>query len=339
MSKKIVNNLSGMITDTPSIWLMRQAGRYLPEYRETRAKAGSFLDLCYTPELAAEVTMQPLRRYQFDAAILFADILLIPQALGLDLSFVAGEGPRLSTVRNVRDIEKLHSVEDIHETLSPIYETVKILSHELPAQTALIGFAGSPWTVATYMIEGQGSKDHARARRWLYEDYAGFMSLITLIEEATIEYLSRQIEAGAEIVKLFDSWAGALPHDFISSVSIEPMQRIFAELKTRHHHIKTIAFPRGIGTSYALANVPEFDAVAIDASVSMEWASRVLGPKCLQGNLDPMTMVVGGEVLKREARKIVDQMRGKPFIFNLGHGITPEANPDHVHQLLEAVRG
>lgn len=339
MTKKIVNNLSGIKTDTPPIWLMRQAGRYLPEYRETRAKAGSFLELCYNPELAAEVTLQPLKRYHFDAAILFADILLIPQALGLDLSFVAGEGPRLSTVRTTAEIEQLKSVDDIHDTLSPIYETVKILAKELPKDTALIGFAGSPWTVATYMIEGQGSKDHARARRWLYEDFAGFMSLITLIEEATIEYLSAQIEAGAEIVKLFDSWAGALPYDFISTVSIEPMQRIFTELKKRHPHIKTIAFPRGIGAAYVLANVPEFDAVAIDASVSMEWASSVLGNKCLQGNLDPMTMVVGGDVLKREARKIVDQMKGKPFIFNLGHGITPEANPDHVHDLLEAVRG
>ncbi len=337
--KKIVNNLSGNITNTPPIWLMRQAGRYLPEYRETRAKAGSFLELCYNPELAAEVTLQPLRRYNFDAAILFADILLIPQALGLDLSFVAGEGPKLSTVRTAHEIEQLKPVDDIHDTLSPIYETVKILAKELPDETALIGFAGSPWTVATYMIEGQGSKDHARARRWLYEDFSGFMSLITMIEEATIEYLSMQIQAGAEIVKLFDSWAGALPYDYINIVSIEPMQRIFAELKKRHPHIKTIAFPRGIGAAYELANVPEFDCVAIDASVSMEWASTVLGGKCLQGNLDPMTMIVGGDVLKREARKIVDQMKDKPFIFNLGHGITPEANPDHVHDLLEAVRG
>ncbi len=336
--KKLVDNLSGNVTETPPIWLMRQAGRYLPEYRETRAKAGSFLDLCYNPDLAAEVTLQPIRRYGFDAAILFADILLLPQALGADLWFETGEGPKMSTTQSVRDIEKLKTPDDIHDTLSPIYDTVKILKEELPEETTLIGFAGAPWTVATYMIAGRGTKDQAPARKWMFEDYAGFLSLITLLEDATIEYLAEQIEAGAEVVKLFDSWAGALPYHYIETVSIAPMQRIFGELKRRYPHIKTIAFPRGIGEAYEMADEPEFDGVAIDASVSMAWAREKLGNKCLQGNIDPMTMVVGGDVMKSETERVLDEMHDHPFIFNLGHGITPDANPDHVSELIEIVR-
>lgn len=336
--KKLVQNLSGQATDTPPVWLMRQAGRYLPEYRETRAKAGGFLNLCYTPELAAEVTLQPIRRYGFDAAILFADILLVPDALGVDVGFVKGEGPKLSTTTSASDVEKLKSPQDIHDTLAPVYETVRILRNELPEETALIGFAGAPWTVATYMIAGEGTKDQAPARRWIYEDFAGFMSLITLIEEATIAYLSEQIKAGAEVIKLFDSWAGALPYDYIEPVSIAPMRRIAAALKAEHPHVKVIAFPRGIGGAYPLANVEEFDGIAIDAQTSLDWAKTKLAPKCLQGNLDPMTLVVGGDVMKQEALKILREMRGGPFIFNLGHGITPEANPDHVHELLEIIR-
>lgn len=339
MAKKIVENLSGRATATPPIWLMRQAGRYLPEYRATRAQAGSFLDLCYTPDLAAEVTLQPIRRFGFDAAILFADILLVPQALGLDLEFVVGEGPRLSTVRSAAEIANLRPAAEIHDVLSPVYETVRILARELPVDTTLIGFAGAPWTVATYMIAGQGTKDQAPARKWLFEDFAGFMSLITLIEEATVEYLAAQIAAGAEVVKLFDSWAGALPVDFVEALSIAPMARIAAALKVRYPDVKIIAFPRGIGGAYGLANRPEFDGVAVDAQSSLTWVQNQLGGKCVQGNLDPMNMVVGGEVLRQKARKIVDEMHEKPFIFNLGHGITPDANPDHVHELIAAVRG
>lgn len=338
MKQKILDNLSGIKTKTPSIWLMRQAGRYLPEYRETRAKAGGFLDLCYTPELAAEVTLQPIRRYNFDAAILFADILLIPHALGTNLHFVAGEGPRLSTTRSISDIKKLNNVEDIHKTLMPVYETVKILRNELPENVALIGFAGAPWTVATYMIAGEGTKDQAPARKWIYEDYDGFMSLISLLESATIEYLSNQIIAGANIVKLFDSWAGALPFEHIQAVSIDPMRRIAKALKAKFPHIKIIAFPRGVGSAYNLANCPEFDAIAIDSSTSMSWAKSVLPNHCLQGNLDPMTLVSGGQSLKDNALRIIEEMKDHPFIFNLGHGITPDADPDNVHELIEIVR-
>ncbi len=336
--KKIVENLSGQATAEPPIWLMRQAGRYLPEYRETRAKAGSFLELCYNPELAAEVTLQPIRRYGFDAAILFADILLLPQALGADLWFEAGEGPKLSTTQNLDDLKSLKSKDDIHETLSPVYETVKILRSELPQETTLIGFAGAPWTVATYMIAGQGTKDQGPARKWMFEDYEGFSALLSLIEASTIEYLAHQIEAGAEVVKLFDSWASALPYHYIEKVSIAPMQRIFRELKKRYPHIKTIAFPRGIGCAYAIADIAEFDGVAIDSAMSMSTARNLLGDKCLQGNIDPMSLVAGGEVLEVETKSVLDEMRGKPFIFNLGHGITPEADPENVHKLIEIVR-
>lgn len=336
--KTILRALAGETQTTPPIWMMRQAGRYLPEYRATRAKAGDFLKLCYNPDLATEVTLQPIRRYGFDAAILFADILLLPQALGADLWFETGEGPRLSTTTSFADVAALKNVEDIHETLSSIYETVKILKSELPSETTLIGFAGAPWTVATYMIAGRGSKDQAAARRWMFEDYAGFQSLMNAIEQATIEYLAKQIEAGAEVVKLFDSWAGALPYHYIAPVSIEPMQRILGELKSRFPHIKTIAFPRGIGQAYVLADQPEFDGVALDSSVDMSWARESLRNKCLQGNIDPMNMVVGGEIMQAETRRVLDEMRGHPYIFNLGHGITPEANPDHVYQLVETVR-
>ncbi len=336
--KKLVENLSGQVSKIPPIWLMRQAGRYLPEYRKTRSEAGSFLELCYNPELAAEVTLQPIRKYGFDAAILFADILLLPQAMGVDLWFETGEGPKLSKTKSVSDIEKLKPKDDIHDTLAPIYETVKILKDELPKETSLIGFAGAPWTVATYMIAGQGTKDQASARRWMFEDYSGFISLISHIENATIEYLAQQIEAGVEVVKLFDSWAGALPYYYIETVSIAPMQRIFGELKRRYPHIKTIAFPRGIGCAYKMANQPEFDGVAVDSSMSMEYAAKMLNKKCMQGNLDPITLVSGGNVLEVEIKRILDEMHGRPFIFNLGHGITPDANPDNVYQLVDIIR-
>ncbi len=247
--KLMMRALRGETLPVPPVWMMRQAGRYLPEYRETRKQAGSFLDLCYNPDLATEVTLQPIRRYGFDAAILFADILLIPQALGADLTFVQGEGPRLSTVTSAEDFAKLRPVEEVHETLSPIYETVGRLAEELPAETTLIGFAGAPWTVATYMIAGQGTPDQAPARRLMYGDPATFDALIDLITEATILYLSKQIEAGAEVVKLFDSWAGALPGPHFARYSIEPARRIISALKAKHPDVPVIGFPRGRGAA------------------------------------------------------------------------------------------
>ncbi|MFT5743621.1 MAG: uroporphyrinogen decarboxylase, partial [Paracoccaceae bacterium] len=228
--KTILRALAGETLPTPPIWMMRQAGRYLPEYKATRAQAGDFLSLCYNPDLAAEVTLQPIRRYGFDAAILFADILLLPQALGADLWFVTGEGPRLSTITTADELRALKPVGDIHDTLSPIYETVKILSRELPAETTLIGFAGAPWTVATYMIAGQGTPDQGPAHALKAENKAVFEALLDLITEGTIDYLSKQIEAGAEVVKLFDSWAGSLQGDDFINYAVKPAAKITAAL-------------------------------------------------------------------------------------------------------------
>lgn len=340
MSKTILRALRGETLPTPPIWMMRQAGRYLPEYRATRAIAGDFLSLCYTPDLAAEVTLQPIRRYGFDAAILFADILLVPQALGLDLWFVAGEGPRLSTVTNATEVAGLRPAEAIHDTLSPVYETVRILSRELPRETTLIGFAGAPWTVATYMIAGRGTKDQGPAHAFKDADRAAFSALIDRVSEATILYLSAQIEAGAEVVKLFDSWAGSLNGQDFDDFALAPAAKIIAALKARHPGIPVIAFPREAGDRYiGFARATGADAVALDNSVSAEWAAaNVQCDGCVQGNLAPHHMVTGGQALIDETRRIRDAFAGGPHIFNLGHGITPDADPDNVALMIETVR-
>lgn len=338
--KALLDTLHGKAVSPPPVWLMRQAGRYLPEYKATREKAGSFLDLCYTPELAEEVTLQPLRRYGFDAAILFADILLIPQAMGMNLSFVVGEGPRLSWPKGVVDIGSLKPLDELDATLAPVYETVRRLSVSIPRETTLIGFAGAPWTVATYMIAGQGTPDQGPARRLMYDNPGLFSELIDRITDATIHYLSKQIDAGAEVVKLFDSWAGALAPKQFQAFSINPIIKIVSELKKRHAGIPVIGFPRGAGAMYpTFASQTKVAGVALDAQVPLDWARRAMPDTTLQGNLDPMLMVVGGDALKAEARRIVTAMEGHPFIFNLGHGITPDANPAHVDQLIGAIRG
>ncbi len=338
--KKLLRALAGETLPVPPVWMMRQAGRYLPEYRATREKAGSFLDLCYTPELATEVTLQPIRRYGFDAAILFADILLVPQALGADLSFVQGEGPRLSTVTSAADLARLKPAEAVHETLAPVYETVGRLREELPSETTLIGFAGAPWTVATYMIAGRGTPDQAPARRLLYGDPATFEALIDRITEATILYLSAQIEAGAEVVKLFDSWAGALPGLWFRRYAIEPAARITAALRAKYPEVPVIGFPRGAGAGYlAFADAAGTQGLALDTSVDPDWAAQALQPRlCVQGNLDPLLLVTGGDALVRETRRVAEAFSGGPHIFNLGHGITPEADPRHVEIMLETIR-
>lgn len=340
-TKTLLRALAGETLPTPPVWLMRQAGRYLPEYRETRAKAGDFLSLCYTPELAAEVTMQPIRRYGFDAAILFADILLIPDALGADLWFVTGEGPRLSTVTGPGDLARLGGADDIHDRLAPVYETVRILSGALPAETTLIGFAGAPWTVATYMIAGRGTPDQAPAHALRSSDPATFDALIDLLTRATIEYLDRQVQAGAEVVKLFDSWAGSLKGKDFAKYALDPARRIIAELKRRHPGLPVIAFPREAGENYVgFARAVGADCLAIDTSVDAAWAAEHLQPDgCIQGNLDPRLMVTGGQPLVDEARRIVEALKGGAHVFNLGHGITPDADPENVHLLLQAIRG
>ena len=339
--KKILRALAGETQDVPPIWMMRQAGRYLPEYRATRAQAGDFLKLCYNPELAAEVTLQPIRRYGFDAAILFADILLIPQALGADLWFVTGEGPRLSTITTEADFAKLGPVSDIHETLNPIYETVKILSRELPAETTLIGFAGAPWTVATYMIAGRGTPDQGPAHALKHENRALFEALLARITEATIDYLSKQIEAGAEVVKIFDSWAGSLKGEDFRKYALEPCREITAALKQRHPGIPVIGFPREAGEKYlGFAKETGIDCLALDNSVAPLWAAQNLQVDgCVQGNLASRHMVTGGQDLVEETRAIVQAFKNGPHIFNLGHGITPDADPDNVQLMIDTVRG
>lgn len=339
--KKVLRALAGESQKTPPVWIMRQAGRYLPEYRELRATAGGFLDLCYNPEFATEVTLQPIRRFGFDAAILFADILLLPQALGMKLWFETGEGPRLEPVTNMAEINGLKPVEDIHETLSPIYETVGRLSESLPAETTLIGFAGAPWTVATYMVAGRGSSDQAPARRLMYQDPAAFQRLIDIVTKATIEYLARQVEAGAEVVKLFDSWAGALSGSTFEQYALKPAVKIATELKKRFPALMFIGFPRGAGGGYIdFANTGVFDGLAMDSSVPAVWARDNLQNKvAVQGNLDPMMMITGGDMLVSETQRLLDILGGGPYIFNLGHGITPEGKPENIEKMLKVIRG
>ncbi|MDU8944390.1 uroporphyrinogen decarboxylase [Ovoidimarina sediminis] len=340
-TKALMRALAGETQAVPPIWMMRQAGRYLPEYRATREKAGDFLSLCYNPELAAEVTLQPIRRYGFDAAILFADILLVPDALGADLWFVTGEGPRLSTITSEADFGKLKGAEDIHDHLAPVYETVRILSRELPKEVALIGFAGAPWTVATYMIAGRGTPDQGPAHALKAEDRALFEALIGRLTEATITYLSAQIEAGAETVKLFDSWAGSLKGQDFEDFCVAPAKTIIAALKAKHPGVPVIAFPREAGEKYiGFAKATGADCVALDNSVSPEWAAEhVQADGCVQGNLASSHMVTGGEDLVRETRRIVEAFSGGPHIFNLGHGITPDADPANVQLMIDTVRG
>lgn len=340
MTKTILRALKGETLPTPPIWMMRQAGRYLPEYRATRAQAGDFLSLCYNPELAAEVTLQPIRRYGFDAAILFADILLLPQALGAELWFATGEGPRLSTITDMAGVEALKPKEDIHETLAPIYETCRILARELPKETTFIGFAGAPWTVATYMIAGRGSPDQAAAHRLKDTDRPAFTALIDKITEATVDYLSKQVEAGVEVVKIFDSWAGSLKGQDFADFAVEPARRIIAELKARHPGLPIIAFPREARDGYiGFADKTGADCVAIDNSVTPEWAAEhVQKSGCVQGNLDPSYMVTGGAELVTATRRVVEAFSHGPHIFNLGHGITPDADPDNVSRMIDTIR-
>lgn len=340
-TKKLLRALAGETLGTPPIWMMRQAGRYLPEYRATRAQAGDFLSLCYNSELAAEVTLQPIRRYGFDAAILFADILLLPQALGADLWFVTGEGPRLSTITDQAGFDALKPVEAIHDTLNPVYETVRILSRELPPETTLIGFAGAPWTVATYMIAGQGTKDQGPAHALREGNTPLFDSLIDRLTEGTIEYLSCQIDAGAECVKIFDSWAGSLKGEAFEKYALEPCRKITTALKSRHPGIPLIGFPREAGEKYVgFAKATGVDCVALDNSVAPEWAAEhVQVDGCVQGNLASSHMVTGGQALIDDTQRIVDAFSKGPHIFNLGHGITPDADPENVQIMIDTVRG
>ncbi len=338
--KPLLRALKGETLTPPPVWLMRQAGRYLAEYRKVRASVSGFLELCYTPELAVEVTLQPIRRYRFDAAILFSDILVVPDALGQAVRFEEGEGPKLEPIRNAGDLARLSDAR-LHEHLAPVYETVTRLSESLPDEVTLIGFAGAPWTVATYMVEGGSSRDFGATRTWSLTDPDGFGRLIDSVTDATAAYLCRQIEAGAEAIQLFDSWAGVLADDAFQRWVIAPNARIVEAVRERFPEIPVIGFPRGAGVLYErYVDETGVDAVSLDTTVPLAWAAERLQPKVtLQGNLDPLVLLAGGAALEHRARQIVETLGRGPFIFNLGHGIIKETPPDHVAQLLRVIRG
>jgi uroporphyrinogen decarboxylase len=318
---------------------MRQAGRYLPEYRELRAKAGSFLDLCLTPKMAAEVTLQPIRRFHPDGAILFSDILIIPFGLGQSVRFEEGVGPVLEPLDSVEDLTRL-SLDRSWSRIEATYETVSRVRDGLPGDVALIGFAGAPWTVATYMIEGRSSKDYAKTKQWAFSDPKGFSELMDLLVEATIRHLKAQIRSGAKVVKLFDSWAGVLAPDQFRAWTIGPIRRIADGVRKEYPDIPIIGFPRGAGIQYrAFAEEAGVDAVAIDTSVPTNWAAHEIQPLApVQGNLDPIALVSGGEALRSAVDRIRADLEGGPFIFNLGHGVIPSTPPAHVEQLAEMLR-
>ena len=334
--KSILQVLSGDRSSPPPIWLMRQAGRFLPEYRALRADVPSFLDLCYTPDLAVEVTLQPIRRFGFDAAILFSDILVVPHGLGQNVWFAEGEGPKLTPVRSVGDIDKLRP-EAIHDTVAPVYETVRGLTKALPRETTLIGFAGAPWTVATYMVEGGSSKDFFEVKKWAYSDPDGFSRLIDVLVDATAAYLIEQVNAGAEVVQLFDSWAGVLPEEMFRRWVIEPTAQLVSRFRAVHSETPIIGFPRGAGLNYsAYAKETGVTALGLDTSVSGAWASGLGLP--VQGNLDPAYLLTGGSAMISAAQAVMRGFGDAPFIFNLGHGVNKDTPPEHVGELVAAVR-
>jgi len=339
-SKPLLRALKGETVTPPPVWLMRQAGRYLPEYRDLRGRVSGFLEMCYTPDLAVEVTLQPIRRYGFDAAILFSDILVVPDALGQPVRFTEGEGPKLEPIRDAGSLSRLGDG-DLHERLAPVYETVQRLSRELPDEVALIGFAGAPWTVATYMVEGGTSRDFAVARGWSLSDPEGFGTLIDIVTEATAEYLCRQVEAGAQALQLFDSWAGVLPDDAFERWVVAPNARIVSAVKQRYPDVAVIGFPRGAGVLYEhYIDATGVDAVGLDTTVPPAWAAERLQPRVtVQGNLDPQVLLAGGEAMETRTRQIIAALGGGPFVFNLGHGIVKETPPEHVAELVRVIRG
>ena len=317
---------------------MRQAGRYLPEYNEVRRKAGSFLDLCFAPELAAEVTLQPIRRFDFDAAILFSDILVIPYVLGQEVTFIEGQGPQLGALPE--NLDRLQ-VDDVPEKLVPVFDALRLIRRELSSDKALIGFCGAPWTVATYMIAGAGSSDQLVARSFALAEPERLQRLIDILVDASARYLIGQVEAGADVLKIFDSWAGVLDTDGFERWAIQPVRRMIRQVKAATPHIPIIAFARGAGARLGdYARGVSADAIAVDWTTSMKLARELVAPPmALQGNLDPLRLVVGGAALDRGVDAILEAMQGRAHIFNLGHGITPDTPIAHVERLVERVRG
>jgi uroporphyrinogen decarboxylase len=339
MTKSFIEVLSGRKQAVPPIWMMRQAGRYLPEYRELRAKAGSFLDLCFTPEYAAEVTLQPIRRFSFDAAIIFSDILVIPHALGRSVRFEAGEGPRLDPLDTPEKIATLAAHADFAK-LEPVYEALRRVRGELDRKTALIGFCGAPWTVATYMVAGQGTPDQAPARMLTYRHPEAFQKIIDVLVDNSIQYLVGQLAAGADALQIFDTWAGVLPPSEFARWSIAPTRRIVDGVRRQVPGARIIGFPRGVG-----ALLPDYvEATGVDA-VSIDWAAepslirdRVQNRVAVQGNLDPLVLIAGGAALDRAIDEVLANYAEGRLIFNLGHGILPETPIAHVEQMIKRVR-
>jgi uroporphyrinogen decarboxylase len=335
----MLHALDGEALSRPPIWLMRQAGRYLPEYRELRAKTSSFLEFCYTPKLAAEATLQPIRRFGFDAAIIFSDILVVADAFGQKVSFETGVGPQLAPIESAADLARLRATLDL-DRLSPVFETIGRVKDALPDEVALIGFCGAPFTMASYMIAGKSTPDQAQARLFAYRNPDVFQDLIDRLVGGSVEYLSRQIEAGVDVVQIFDSWAGVLPATEFERWCVAPVRAMIAALRKRHAGVKIIAFLRR--GNFDLADVAKrtgADALGLDTSIDpLAAAKRVAPSTVLQGNLDPLALVAGGEALRLATARILSAFRGRPHIFNLGHGILPETPIEHVEALLAQVR-
>lgn len=336
--KLLLKALKGETLPRPPVWFMRQAGRYLPEYRTERAKGGSFLDLCYSPERAIEVTLQPIRRFGFDAAILFSDILVIPDALGQEVRFEENLGPVLSPC--ITDREGISRLNYRSEKLAPVFETVRGLRKALPEDVTLIGFAGAPWTVASYMVAGQGSRDQAVARQWAYAEPEAFTELIAKLVSATAEYLIAQVRAGAEVLQIFDTWAGSLPEMEFRRWCIAPMRQLVEQIRLECPDIPIIGFPKGAGPLYGeYLLLTGVKGISIDASLPVEFARDLLQPHAvIQGNLDPLLLVRGGKPMLDEAERILQILGKAPFIFNLGHGIVPQTPPQHVQELVQFVK-
>lgn len=339
-SAPFLSALAGEICSPPPLWLMRQAGRYLPEYREVRSGVASFLDLCLTPQLAAEVTLQPLRRFPFDASIVFSDILVVPYALGQKVAFVQGEGPKLDPVADAAAIGKLDR-EAAADRLAPVYETVDRVLSELPASVPLIGFCGAPWTVATYMVEGAGSKDQAAARRLAYREPETFQRLMDVLVETSAAYLIGQVEAGCRALQIFDSWAGSLPEDEFERWCIGPTRAIVERVKAKAPKIPIIGFPKGSGPlAERYAAKTGIDAIGCDTSLPAGWIRSALQTRMpVQGNLDPILLATGGLQLEARVNWILETLGQGPFIFNLGHGILPDTPIENVEKLVALVKG
>ncbi len=337
-SRAVMRVLAGETLTQPPVWMMRQAGRYLPEYRKTRAEAGSFLDLCYNPDLACEVTLQPIRRYGFDAAILFSDILVIPDALGQPVRFEEGIGPILDPI-SLDSVNGL-KIEGVEEALRPVLSAVELIRASLPAETTLLGFCGAPWTVATYMVGGRGSPDQATTRKTLYRDPDGFQRLIDTLVEASARYLVAQLKKGADAVQIFDTWAGALDEEGFRRYSIDPTRRIIEKIRAEVPGARVIGFPKGVGLMLErYIGETGVDAVGIDWSVPLDVAARLQTQCAVQGNLDPMRVVAGGHCLDEGVDRIMAALRAGRFIFNLGHGVTPDTPVENVARMVDRVRG